>query len=82
MIQKVIKIWASFPMETLPMLKWFIGRKIFPEIKKLRITTGTGGGPIYTAPGEGSIPISEPGKLMGMPIELIEGDHIILGMGK
>jgi len=68
MEERIVKMWSHLKSAS-PCLKWFIGREIFSEVKKLEMTIGVGVGPLYV-----------PRTLLGIPIKLIEANHIILGI--
>ena len=85
MEKRIIRMWSGLNVIKKGLkvrgviFKWFIGREIFPEVKKLEMIT-MGGSPFYISSRKGENSIPEPGMLLGMPIKLIEGNHIILGI--
>ena len=82
MEEKILKLYAALPSDIRQYKSiWIIGEQIFPEIQKLEMEIGSGGGPIYCPPqNDDDRFVPKPGKLLGRPIEIIEGDCLFFGL--
>ena len=64
--ENIFKMWARLHPRSKSNSVWFINTDITPQLYALKLTVGTGGMPMYMAPG--SLPNSPSGALLGRPV--------------
>jgi len=64
--QNIFKMWARLHPRSKSNSVWFINTDVTPQLYGLNLTVGTGGMPMYMAPG--SLPNSPSGSLLGRPV--------------
>jgi HK97 family phage major capsid protein len=64
--QNVFKMWARLHPRSKGNAVWFINTDVTPQLYQLSLSVGTGGMPMYMAPG--SLPNAPSGALLGRPV--------------
>ena len=64
--QNIFKMWARMHPRSKSNAVWFINTDVTPQLYGLNLTVGTGGMPMYMAPG--SLPNAPSGTLLGRPV--------------
>lgn len=64
--QNIFKMWARMHPRSKSNAVWFINTDVTPQLYGLNLTVGTGGMPMYMAPG--SLPNAPSGALLGRPV--------------
>jgi len=64
--QNIFKMWARMHPRSKSSAVWFINSDVTPQLFGLNLTVGTGGMPMFMAPG--SLPNAPSGALLGKPI--------------
>ena len=64
--QNVFKMWARMHPRAKQNAVWFINTDVTPQLYQLSLSVGTGGMPMYMAPG--SLPQAPSGQLLGRPV--------------
>jgi len=63
---KIFKMWARMHPRSKSNAVWFINTDVTPQLYGLNLTVGTGGMPMYMAPG--ALPNAPSGALLGRPV--------------
>jgi len=64
--QNIFKMWARMHPRSKSNAVWFINTDVTPQLYGLNLTVGTGGMPMYMAPG--ALPNAPSGALLGRPV--------------
>ncbi len=64
--QNIFKMWARMHPRSKGNSVWFINTDVMPQLYGLNLTVGTGGMPMFMAPG--SLPNAPSGSLLGRPV--------------
>jgi len=64
--QNIFKMWARLHPRSKSNAVWYINTDVTPQLYGLNLTVGTGGMPMYMAPG--SLPNAPSGALLGRPV--------------
>lgn len=78
-IENIFNMWARLHPRSKPNSVWFINTDVTPQLYSLGLTVGTGGMPMFMAPG--SLPNSPSGSLLGRPVVETEFNDTLGDLG-